>query len=227
MRFGWIAVVSTIAACNLPPEIPHVGTQIPTQLQHRSLEPAKGTTFKSFFVYEDNVVLSDGSLDFDDDHQLRFYPLDGKVEGETFRATQLVRGALYDPVYKKSYWRVVDECHGQLVIDEQGARLELDGPGLCKKAHARFNVPAAPVVTAKKSAGARGPCQRYRDCTCALADHAQGKLAAFAGAFAKNCDDAERLLATARDDPDACNTGVAFVTGMAKEAGAKLPKDCE
>jgi hypothetical protein len=39
--------------------------------------------------------------------------------------------------------------------------------------------------------------------------------------------DAERLLAAAQEDPDACNTGHTVVPGIGTEAAARLPKECD
>jgi hypothetical protein len=223
-----------LAACNLPPPIPHT-EPFPPGFPHEQLTPAPGTAFAHIYINEKDAVLDDGTQRALLEGGIRLVPLDGQLAGGAYRATRVAIATLYDPVFKARYWSVAAECHGSFVLDEHGAQIALEGPGDCGKVKASFVKPApaaaSPAPAGKPSPARTGPCPRYRDCICALAAAARGtgagRLATMRDAFAKNCDEAGRLLDTAKDDASACETGLVAMTGVAQELSGTLPAACQ
>lgn len=217
----WLAMLPMllVVACEDKP-FPTANLAIPEAMRVRHDDDAR-----NLIVYDNNIVLQ---TDDYDDPDTRIAILEAHMEGEEYVATKLVRAWL------DSGWET-EPVPGTLRFTPEQLTIELEGRlasrwnGTYESRTVRERREREAREAERAQLGesetpvARSACEAYRDCTCALA-----RLPARVGPnpFVDGCAEAESLLRTAADDPEACRTGLVLQRQLAPGLGFTLPPSC-
>ena len=209
--------------------------------------PSETTGKPPFSFYQDGdrtVTLGDTTIEGQTTDLARppprLYVLEGRRTPDGYEATRLAEGRLEGGLFSDA-WVAGEACSGGFTLAGDVLELRTSGPGACgalagtytdlEVLREREEKAAAAAAEAAQAAGPGATpsgtaCERYRDCLCEL-DAAWALRGSGESPFRKGCADAKRLVVTAPDDVEACNTGREMFGGMAGTLGlGVVPAAC-
>lgn len=210
-------VAVCLSACPLPGKSPpHPNKPIPFDLKY----PDRDQSVKWM---DGDRRLFLGSVNFKfPNTDTWLYFTEGKTVGDAFEATNLLVGRLGESSWMKDGDWLTEPCQGSVMIAKDGVRFDVSGSKDCETYHGHFR----PVASEKASTVPDPACAKYTACVCALAKESAKVKGTGNNVFQKICADAEKMLATAKDAPATCRSGLSMIGGMGKELGLS-PSACQ